>query len=255
MREICSGGFQVVHSKITPLRIFISHASEDQPIADVIRQTVTTAFLDEIDISLISQFSSGANWRKSLLEIISKTDVLIAVEVGSLRPAHSFTGAELGAFAQSVFSQPTMTAHPHLERRLIPVAVLPVDSSMAREFEGIDIDPADIHVVSYDYSAKFGDKGAQSNFKRPQSKSLNLLFEIDRILDARTTDGSTTSTSQRERIDQLNELSLRMTEAIVSLALLRRSRELSAWDDLIRLADDAPQNVAQSTEVRHLLVR
>jgi len=37
------------------------------------------------------------------------------------------------------------------------------------------------------------------------------------------------------------------------LGFLRRYRDLSAWDDLIRLADEPPPSVAQSPEVRQLL--
>ncbi len=37
------------------------------------------------------------------------------------------------------------------------------------------------------------------------------------------------------------------------LGYLRRYRDASAWDDLIRLADEAPPSVAQSSEVRQLL--
>ena len=148
-----------------------------------------------------------------------------------------------------------MNAHPHLERRLIPIAVLPVGSGgIAKEFAGIDIDPADIHVVRYDYSAKFLDNGmTQSDLTRSQSNSLKLLLDLEKVLNDRVSGGNGNSNFDPERSNVLNELALRMTEAIVSLALLRRSREISAWDDLIRLADDAPQNVAQSAEVRQLL--
>lgn len=57
-----------------------------------------------------------------------------------------------------------------------------------------------------------------------------------------------TQTRQREE-----EARSTGADPIEFLGYLRRYRDLSAWDELIRLADEAPSSVAQSPEVRRLL--
>src|SRR4029077_12569956 len=122
------------------MKLFISYSSEDQQIADVLKLTLRAAFRDDINIIMMSEFATGLNWKGIIEQSISDTDVMIVIATGRLKPSHSFTGYEVGAFKQSVFAQPNMTKWPSLQRRMIPFAVLAQVPDTINEFEGINID-------------------------------------------------------------------------------------------------------------------
>ena len=66
----------------------------------------------------------------------------------------------------------------------------------------------------------------------------------------RSTSRETQVSETRQREDEARSVG---ADPIEFLGYLRRYRDLSAWNDLIRLADQAPPSVAQSPEVRQLL--
>src|SRR6202046_1978177 len=102
------------------LKVFISYASEDQSTADVLKLTLKAAFNENIEITMMSEFVTGLNWRGFIQKSISETDVMIVFATARHNPSHSFAGAEVGAVGQSIFAQPTMAGWEFLQRRKIP---------------------------------------------------------------------------------------------------------------------------------------
>src|ERR1700677_464789 len=127
------------------LKIFFSYASEDEHIADTLAKTLRLAFFYEIEITMMSEFSIGKNWRKIIEDSILATDIFMAIESGQLKPSHSYTGKEVGMFDISRRLQPKMKNFPDMERLMIPFAVLTRPTASTDEFEGIDIDPSKLY--------------------------------------------------------------------------------------------------------------
>src|SRR4051812_33456454 len=106
------------------INIFLSYAQEDQAIADAIASILRKAFFDTFDITMMSEFPTGLNWRNLIDDAIETTDIMIAIVTGRLKPGHSFTGYEIGSFSFSMRSKPNMNIAPNVKRRMIPFAVL-----------------------------------------------------------------------------------------------------------------------------------
>ena len=45
------------------LKVFISHATEDGEIADALAKTLRASFVRSIEITKMSEFDLGVNWR------------------------------------------------------------------------------------------------------------------------------------------------------------------------------------------------
>jgi TIR domain len=132
------------------INIFLSYAHEDQAIADAVATMLRSAFYETLDITMMSEFPAGLNWRRLIDESIEATDLMIAIATGRLKPGHSFTGFEIGSFTTSMRFRPTMTVAPTVPRRMIPFAVLDKTPAAVNDFEGIDIDPNAIHALRFD---------------------------------------------------------------------------------------------------------
>ena len=127
----------MAYSNKDTLKIFLSYASEDQSIANSVKLALKTAFSNDIDVVMMSEFVTGQNWRKTIQKSISDTDVMIVIATGQLKPSHSFTGAEVGAFEQSIFAHPQMARWPKLTRLMIPFAVLAKVPDTVNDYEGL----------------------------------------------------------------------------------------------------------------------
>jgi len=83
-------------SKIT---MFISYVHDDGGIADAVRNTIQSAFGDDI---LVFQdkvsIQQGANIQAALAENLKGANVLIVISTGTERPSHDWAGWELGYF-------------------------------------------------------------------------------------------------------------------------------------------------------------
>jgi TIR domain len=71
------------------LNVFMSFASEDAGIANAIAATLRKAFPRDVEITTMNEFPLGENWRYLVDNSIAKTDVLVAVATGRLKPSHS----------------------------------------------------------------------------------------------------------------------------------------------------------------------
>jgi hypothetical protein len=133
-----------------PLSLFLSYASEDRSIADALATCLSASFGDRIDLKRMSKFPLGASWREQINENLDRADVLIAIASGRLKPGHSFTGYEIGAFHFSCRKSSNMAAYPNISRISIPFAVLSGVPDTLSEFQGVGIDPQSIFAVKYD---------------------------------------------------------------------------------------------------------
>lgn len=173
------------YSNSNTLNVFLSYASEDNKIAEALARTFRAAFVNAIDITMMGEFPGGLNWRRLIDESIVRTDVLIAIASGRLKPSFSFTGFEIGSFSMSVRSQPKMAKFKNEDRRMIPFAVLARVPDVMNEFEGIDIDPTNLHDVRFD--AKNIAEELNSLFKKdnrnsPDGKIYKLLCDVENII-------------------------------------------------------------------------
>jgi hypothetical protein len=207
----------------SPMKIFISYASEDQRIADVLKLSLKAAFRDDIDITMMSEFATGLNWRGVIQQSISETDIMIVVATGRLKPSHSFTGAEVGAFGQSIYTQPKMTKWPTLPRRMIPFAVLARVPDTINEFEGINIDRTTLRDVRFDPTSLDDNlQRLQAEQQDTQPNSLKFFLDIQTLLDSRDVDSRRSSIADdRDRIAILSGFASDMTRQVISLILCR----------------------------------
>src|ERR1700709_898346 len=134
------------------INVFPSYAHEDQGIADAVASALRRAFFETLDITMMSEFPAGLNWRNLINDSIEETDIMIAIATGRLKPGHSFTGFEIGSFVNSMRHRPNMKIAPDVARRMISFAVLDKTPAAVNDFEGIDIDPAALHALRFDAS-------------------------------------------------------------------------------------------------------
>jgi hypothetical protein len=114
--EIVIAGIQeeltMQYSRDDTLKIFISHASEDNNLADVLAKTLRGTFANSIEIVMMSEFPMEMNWRQLIDKSINQTDILIAIATGRLKPTHSWTGLEIGSFTTSIGARKKMARRP-----------------------------------------------------------------------------------------------------------------------------------------------
>jgi len=164
------------------LKIFISHASEDTNIVDAIARTFRSAFVDAIEITMMSEFPAGTNWRKLIIDSVGTADLLLAVATGRLKPSHSFTGMEVGAFLASINTSPKM-AKFDLDRKLIPFAILASVPDTVNDFQGIDLGPGEIVDVRFDEDKlqEELDGLVSADLEKSHNKILKLLLDMEGI--------------------------------------------------------------------------
>ena len=174
------------YSNSNALNVFLSYASEDSSIADALAKALRAAFVDHIDLSMMSEFPSGTKWRDLIQDSISQTDILIAIATGQLKPSHSFTGYEIGQFDYSLRDKPKMSRFPELKRGMIPFAVLTRVPDTTNEFEGIDIDPTQFRDVRFDptdLEANLAGMYDPNDDRAPEAKIYKLLRDIEDLIN------------------------------------------------------------------------
>jgi hypothetical protein len=154
---------------------------------DAIANMMRTAFFGIFDITMMSEFPIGVNWRQLIDRTANATDIMIAIATGRLKPGHSFMGQEIGSFTTSMTFKPNMTIAPSVSRRMIPFAGLDKTPETVKDYEGIDIDRNALHALRFDVSnttreiQKLSSKGADKATKsvvKFLSDIQNLIVEI-----------------------------------------------------------------------------
>ncbi|QIG50574.1 hypothetical protein G5V57_24290 [Nordella sp. HKS 07] len=211
-------------SNTAALNIFFSYASEDETVADALATTLRQVFLHEIEITKMSEFPSGLNWRKIIDDSIERTDILIAIATGRLKPSHSFTGVEIGSFSFSLRSKPTMERWPSLNRRMIPFAVLARIPGTLDEFQGVDIDPTHLRDVRFDPTDLTSNLENLSNRharNSPDNMIFRLLGDIEDVIHACGIGTVGRTVSLEGRIEQLRAHSVNLCTRLFELMLNR----------------------------------
>jgi TIR domain len=207
------------------IKIFISYASDDERIAEVLARTLRATFVNSIEITMMSDFPAGVNWRRLIDSSISQTDLLIAIASGRLRPSHSWTGFEIGSFSFSTGIAPKMKRYQHLDRLMIPFAVLERMPSTLNEFEGIDIDRDALRDIRFDPLNLPNELNGRVRPDGPHKKIVSMLADLDNVVNRAGFEGSGSDIRlQRERYDTLEKNAQALYLDVLGLML---SREMS----------------------------
>jgi hypothetical protein len=214
------------YSNSNALNVFLSYASEDGSIADALARALRGAFIDQIDLSMMSEFPSGTKWRELIQDSISQTDILIAIATGQLKPSHSFTGYEIGQFDYSYRVKKKMSRFPELDRRMIPFAVLTRVPDTTNEFEGIDIDPTlfrDVRFDPTDLDANLAGMYDPDDERAPEAKIYKLLGDIEDMINKTGKSGQRRSTvaQTQARIQILQGHAKALCKDIIGIMLNR----------------------------------
>jgi TIR domain len=229
------------------LKLFFSYASEDQQIADALSTTLRTAFATGIEVTMMSEFPPGINYRDFINDSISQTDVLIAIATGRLKPSHSFTGSEVGSFSFSMRSSPKISG-TNQERRMIPFAILARVPDTINEFEGINIDPNSLQALRFDPDAPTpADTTANLTL-------FNFLTNLEQLISAKTQAASQSGTQIAERLGFLRKLGAALQEKLIALMLVReRSIDFPKAKLIVRLRGQQmhdPETILDNATIR-----
>lgn len=212
------------YSTNNSLKIFVSYASEDGKIAEALAKALRATFVNSLEITMMSEFPMGINWRRLIDTSIGQTDVLIAIATGRLKPSHSFTGSEIGSFSFSMGANPKMARFNHLDRRMIPFAVLEKSPSTMNEFEGIDIDPAVLRDVRFDPKNLAGEfkVGGRSRTDGPEIQIVKLLADLENLFNqTKLVNTGADIIIQQERFETLEKNAHALYLDVLSLMLAR----------------------------------
>ena len=204
------------YSTAQTINVFLSYAREDQAIADAVAAMLRKAFYDTFDITMMSEFPVGLNWRRLIDDAIETTDIMIAIATGRLKPGHSFTGYEIGCFMTSVRFKPNMGIAPTLPRRMIPFAVLDKTPATVNDFEGIDINPDDLHAVRFDATRAVSEiQNLSSDGSDTATKGVvKFLSDIQDVINQALPGSDTKLSHGQHRIDFFNTLALDLCQQL-----------------------------------------
>ncbi|WP_029586689.1 toll/interleukin-1 receptor domain-containing protein [Bradyrhizobium sp. URHD0069] len=245
------------YSTAESINIFLSYAHEDQAIADTIASTLRKAFYDTFDITMMSEFPVGLNWRRLIDDSIESTDIMIAIVTGRLKPGHSFTGYEIGSFSTSMRFKPNMGIAPKLARRMIPFAVLDKTPAAINDFEGIDIEPKALHAVWFDAgnAPREIEKLSLDGSDTATEGVIKFLSDIQDIISEALPKKEAKLSHSRERIDFFNSLALSLCQKLFSdisnrerSVVIPKSKLIIRVQPGIRLKRDALTTVSVQTQ-------
>jgi hypothetical protein len=129
-----AGAEMPVEAPAERFHFFISYASEDSEIADAVETMIKTGMGPSADVFMDEALSMGESFEEEIKEKLARTNVLVVVDSGILKPAFAFPGLELGYFLH-IMEKETREDYP---RRVVPIySGKPPDS--VRGQEGIDI--------------------------------------------------------------------------------------------------------------------
>ncbi|MBK5959159.1 hypothetical protein CCR97_13210 [Rhodoplanes elegans] len=125
------------------LHVFISYATEDEPIAAEFSKQLNQVFgiAGMVQLTFAPQFSLGTDWRLKIEKDLDRADVLLLISTGRNKPSHSFTGFEVGFFRNSVLRRPKMTDFKDQDRLILSVAVFSGLPQTVNGLQGLMIDP------------------------------------------------------------------------------------------------------------------
>jgi hypothetical protein len=235
----------------------------DYLYSNVLKPTVEQAGLE---CRRLEEFAPGSSWHRSLFTAILSSDLMLAdisthnpnvmYELGirhALKRGRTLMISAGGKVPANVGQTQVLFYSPDDEGRLTGpaaeefrsrlMAVLQVsrrstisDSPLYEYFAEIDVSlPAELQVRT----------AWRSRGRRSQAGVGGLSTAPPGVVPREWMMHQTRQQEEKARSEG--------ADPIEFLGLLRRYRDLAAWDDLIRLADQAPPSVSQSPEARQLL--
>jgi len=229
----------------------------------VLKPTIEDAGLE---CRRLEEFSPGMSWHRSLFTAILSSDLMIA-DVSTQNPNVMY---ELGIRHALKRGRTLMiTAGGHLPSNVMQVQALFYKPDVDGRLTGAAADEFRsllLGVVQVSQRSTISDSPVYEYFpdidvSLPSELEVQTAWRSRRRTRKSAVGGFGTSraafTSRETMVSQTRqrEEDARSTGAdpIEFLGYLRRYRDLGAWDELIRSADQAPPSVAQSPEVRQLL--
>jgi TIR domain len=104
--------------KPTILKLFISYAREDAPIAIAVSNCLQAALGNVFaEIFIDNMVTPGLAFNVQIQEKLDETDILIIVYTGVDKPNHSWTGVELGYFLSAL----KHNTSADLPRKIVPI--------------------------------------------------------------------------------------------------------------------------------------
>jgi hypothetical protein len=196
------------------LKVFISFASEDKPLAEALHKCLSRSFGTAIEAKRMGLFEQGASWRREINELVDRADILVAITSGRRKPGHSFTGYEIGAFHFSCVKRDKMKLDEKLDRLAVPFALESEIPATLSEFEGVWIDPALLFAADNDPE----DAGSELN-----QKVFNFLLAIETMInDAKGDRPDRTTRLSRE--ETLQDESRQLMKAIKQVFSTREEK-------------------------------
>lgn len=189
------------------LVIFLSYATEDQQLANTIKEKLNSAFGMTVDIRYMSNFELGSNFRTTIDQALDAADILIVIATGRGKLSHTFTGYEVGYFRHSQQTRRYIDDNDKAERLIIPVAIFADTPATISEIEGIGIGQADRFFFELADGKLTGQK---------EDPFLQLLDRIDGILE-KLDPAPRSNAQRRQAFDKYEEESCKFYAEISEL--------------------------------------
>jgi hypothetical protein len=167
------------------LAIFLSYASEDEPFARAIGQRLSDIFRHAVQLTYMSDFPLGVNYRTLIDQAVDGADILLIIATGREKPSHSFTGYEVGYFRKSQQARKYVNDQLGIQRLIIPFAIFAHIPAPVGDIHGIGITEKDAFLYDLGTAGKIDDKKQDPFFKLLERINgiLNELNSIKPSLD------------------------------------------------------------------------
>jgi hypothetical protein len=150
------------------LRVFVSYAREDEKIAVAAFEAIRTALGTFADVFIDNALQFGLSFQDEILKRLDDTDLLVVIYSATLKPAHSFTGMELGYFMR------VRDQDPKRRRRIVPIYQDdPPDILAGNEGINIGISRSTLEISLEEYS-----EGLKIDSAHPMVKFLKEFQEV-----------------------------------------------------------------------------
>jgi TIR domain len=101
------------------LKLFISYAREDAPIAIAVSNCLQVALGNVFaEVFIDRKLEAGLDFSVQIQQKLDETDILIIIYSGVEKPSHSWTGVELGAQSRANFFGESSGSSFHTSRAI-----------------------------------------------------------------------------------------------------------------------------------------
>ena len=255
-----------MHSCYVSMPFGIKHDTDGRMLDfDFLYSTVIQPAVQELDMECrrLEEFSPGSIWQKTLFTAIVTSDLMIAdvsmhnanvlYELGvrhALKRGRTIVISAGGRLPSNISYIQALWYEPDNTGRLTGEAVAKFREALQaiiRQSQRTAISDSPLYEFFPDMEVVFPPEleNLRRQRRTPTSKAQRTF--VQSVVES--PDSTIVKLTQSEDLMR----SIGETDPIEYVRLLRKYRDLSAWDRLITLANEAPSEVAQSPEVRQLL--